>query len=92
MALCLCFRLRSRQRLPIKMTYNINNRTGHKSLTKLFYENGSIYVLKPEILIKLNNRLGGNISTYMMESWQRADIDDVETLDWCKFCYQKYLN
>ena len=63
------------------ITYDFNKRCSHRNLKKLYYENGSIYIFKPEILRKFNNRLGGIKSVYFMESWQRADIDDNETFE-----------
>ena len=71
------------------LTYDLNSRCGHRYLKKLYYENGSIYVFKPEILKQYINRLGGNKSIYLMESWQRADIDDYETFDWCLWIFKR---
>ena len=44
-----------------------------------------------EILRKENNRLGGKVAVYVMESWQRADIDNYDDFEWCQWLYQKYL-
>ena len=74
--------------LPI--TYDIENRCDHRQLKNLYYENGSIYVFKPQILEKKKNRLGGKISVYLMDSWQRADIDDQDSLDYCLLQFKKY--
>jgi len=71
------------------LTYDLNARCGHRHLKKLYYENGSIYVFKPESLKRYKNRLGGKKSIYIMESWQRADIDDYETLDWCLWIFKR---
>jgi N-acylneuraminate cytidylyltransferase len=71
------------------LTYDLNYRCGHRLLKKLYYENGSIYVFKPEILRRYNNRLGGKKAVYLMESWQRADIDDYETFDWCLWVFRR---
>ena len=71
------------------LTYDINSRCGHRYLKRLYYENGSIYVFKPEILRQYKNRLGGKKSIYLMEPWQRADIDDYETLDWCLWIFKR---
>jgi N-acylneuraminate cytidylyltransferase len=54
-----------------------------------FIENGSIYVFKPEILIKNNNRLGGNIGCYPMEDWQLFEIDISEDLGICECFYTR---
>ena len=73
------------------ITFDYRNRKRRQELEKIYYENGSIYLTKPEILRKCKNRLGGRISTYLMESWQRADIDDYDSLMWCEWLYRKYL-
>ncbi|MCK5579899.1 MAG: acylneuraminate cytidylyltransferase family protein [Candidatus Omnitrophica bacterium] len=72
-------------------TFDFHNRRGHQDLEPIYYENGSIYVFKPEILRKENNRLGGKVAVYVMESWQRADIDNYDDFEWCQWLYQKYL-
>ena len=74
--------------LPI--TYDMTNRCDHRNLKSIYYENGSIYIFKPEILKKYNNRLGGKISAYIMESWQKADIDDQDSFDYCLLQFKKY--
>ena len=71
------------------LTYDLNDRCGHRYLKRLYCENGSIYVLKPDILKRYKNRLGGKKSIYLMESWQRADIDDYETFDWCLWIFKR---
>lgn len=71
------------------LTYDLNNRCDHRSLKKLYYENGSIYIFKPDILRRYNNRLGGKLSSYYMESWQRADIDNVEDYEWCLWNFKR---
>jgi len=74
------------------LTFDLENRCGHRYLKRLYYENGSIYVFRPEVLEKYNNRLGGKISVYLMESWQRSDIDDWETFDWCQWLFKKHFS
>jgi len=76
----------------ISTTFNYKDRRRRQELNPVYYENGSIYVFKPEILVKNKNRLGGKVSAYIMESWQRADIDDYESLEWCEWLYRKYLS
>ena len=45
-----------------------------------YVENGGIYIFKPEIILKNNNRFGGNIGTYITNFWQSFEIDSRE--DW----------
>ena len=64
--------------------YNYLNRGLSQQRTPQYVENGSIYVFKPEILTKQNNRLGGKITFYEMEFWQTLKIDrpdDIEIVE-----------
>lgn len=72
------------------VTFDYKNRRRHQELEKIYYENGSIYVFKPKILQKYKNRLGGKITEYIMQPWQRADIDDYLSFEWCQWLYYKY--
>ena len=45
---------------------------------KQYQENGSIYITKPDILIKKRNRLGKKISIFEMSFWNSIDIDNIE--------------
>jgi len=44
-------------------------------------ENGSIYVFKPWVLRKFNNRLGGKITYYEMSPLESFQIDELEDLE-----------
>ena len=70
----------------------MDNRIGHKYLKKLYYENGSIYIFKPEIIRKYMNRIGGVKSIYFMEPWQRADIDTYAEYDLCLLNFNRYFS
>lgn len=72
-------------------TFDYRDRKRHQDLDAIYYENGSIYIFKPEILEKYNNRLGGKISVYLMQPWQRADIDDYAGFRWCEWLYRERL-
>ena len=43
-------------------------------------ENGSFYITNKKILKKENNRLGGKISTYVMDSLSLFEIDTEEDI------------
>ena len=74
------------------LTYDFNHRCDHRHLKRLYYENGSIFIFKPEILRRYKNRLGGKKSIYLMESWQRADIDDYDIFDWCLWLFKRNIS
>ena len=73
------------------VNYNPNNRMRRQDRKPQFVENGSIYMFKPEILHKFNNRIGGKMIMYDMELWQTWEIDTYEEIDLLEFYYKKYL-
>jgi N-acylneuraminate cytidylyltransferase len=70
------------------LNYDYKNRKRRQDFGEQFVENGSIYIFKPEVLFKYNNRLGGKIVISEMESWKSFEIDDLEDLDFCQKLYQ----
>ena len=73
------------------LNYNYKKRPRRQDFTKQFVENGSIYVLKPKILRKLNNRLGGKIEISLMENWKSFDIDTLDDFKLCETLMKRYL-
>lgn len=69
----------------VSWSYDYKNRKRRQDVEPTFLENGSIYVFKPEILRKYQNRLGGEISVWEMDSWKAFQIDKPEDLDICSF-------
>ena len=68
---------------PQSLTYDYKNRQRRQDIAVDVIENGSIYIFKPQILRQHNNRLGGKISVYMMNSLDSFQIDteqDFETI------------
>ena len=57
--------------------YNFNRRPRSQE-SESFQESGAIYITKPKILIKKNNRLGGKITAYCLNFWRSIDIDHIE--------------
>ena len=53
-------------------------------------ENGSIYVFKPEVLLKNNNRLGGNFDYFLMDNWKVYEIDEKKDLEIVNYFIKKY--
>tara|TARA_B100001123_G_C15339216_1_gene1034073 strand:+ start:3627 stop:4355 length:729 start_codon:yes stop_codon:yes gene_type:complete len=56
-------------------SYNYKNRIRRQDSGKHVFENGSIYITKKNLFKKFRNRLGGKISTYIMDSWSLFEID-----------------
>ena len=67
------------------INHDYNNRKMKQQLEKEYRENGSIYVFKPDILFKYNNRLGGKISIYEMDVWKSSQIDYYEDVPLTEF-------
>ena len=74
------------------LNFDYLQRKRRQDLQPLYYENGSIYVFKPDILKKYRNRLGGKISIYYMEPWQMVDINDNADLEWAEWLFIKHLS
>jgi len=82
------------QKINKKLTslnYNYKKRARRQDFSKQFVENGSIYVFKPKILRKLNNRLGGKIEVSLMENWKSFDIDTLDDFILCETLMKRYL-
>ena len=62
------------------VNYNYHDRKREQDMGVQYRENGSIYVLKPEILRKHNNRLGGKIAVYEMDMFHSVQIDEPEDI------------
>ena len=74
------------------LNFDFLQRKRRQDMKPLYYENGSIYVFKPDILKKYRNRLGGKISIYYMDPWQMVDINDNDDLEWAEWLFIKHLN
>ena len=70
------------------LNYDYKNRGRRQEFKGQFVENGSIYVFKPEILLEYNNRLGGKIVVSEMEFWKSFEVDDLESLEFCKDIFE----
>lgn len=67
------------------VTYDPTQRQRRQDFAETIWEeNGSIYIFKPKILKKYNNRLGGKIAVYPMDrldSFQVDEPDDIELIE-----------
>ncbi len=57
------------------VNYDYNKRQRRQDLEPEYVENGSIYIFKPWVLKKNNNRLGGKVSLYLMSDESSYEID-----------------
>ena len=72
------------------VNYDWNNRKRRQERSKSIIENGSIYVFKPEVLLKNNNRLGGNFDYFLMDNWKVYEIDEKKDLEIINYFIKKY--
>ena len=73
------------------ITFDPLNRGRRQNREPVYLENGSIYVLHPQILRGHNNRLGGKISMFEMPFWKSYEIDTFEDIEICKYYFKKKL-
>jgi N-acylneuraminate cytidylyltransferase len=67
------------------VSYDWRHRRREQDMAPQLRENGSIYVLRPEILRRTGNRLGGKVVVYEMDWWSSFQLDEPEhaqLLDW----------
>ena len=75
----------------LAVNYNPQNRMRRQDRKPQFVENGSIYMFKPDILYKFNNRIGGKMLLFQMEFWQTWEIDTYDEIDLLTFYFKKHL-
>ena len=73
------------------LNYDYRNRQRRQDVKKQYVENGSIYVFKPEILMREGNRLGGRIGISIMDPWKVHEIDTMDNVELCEFYLKKKI-
>jgi CMP-N,N'-diacetyllegionaminic acid synthase len=73
-----CFIWRASREGYVSTNYDYRRRPRRQDLGEQFLENGSIYLFRPEVLRRNNNRLGGKISVFEMAAWKSVQLDDIE--------------
>ena len=64
------------------ITYDPSQRQRRQDFVETIWEeNGSIYIFKPKVLKKHNNRLGGKIAVYPMDSLDSFQVDEPHDLE-----------
>ena len=71
------------------LNFNYKKRLMRQDRPANYIENGSIYIFKPELIRKCNNRIGGKISTFEMDFWQTWEIDTKYEIDLIEFFLAK---
>jgi CMP-N,N'-diacetyllegionaminic acid synthase len=71
--------------------YDYRQRPRRQDRSSEYTENGSIYVFKPWVIAKLNNRLGGKIALHVMDKVSALDIDTPEDLERCECLMSRLL-
>ena len=61
-------------------TYDYRNRSRRQDAPEDFVEIGAIFIFKPWVLRKLNNRLGGKITMYPISASEAFDVDEPDDL------------
>jgi N-acylneuraminate cytidylyltransferase len=67
------------------LTHDFQRRCREQEMGKQYYENGSLYVFRPVLLRRTDNRLGGRMVVHEMDFWTSFQLDsedDVVLLDW----------
>jgi CMP-N,N'-diacetyllegionaminic acid synthase len=66
---------------PESINYNYKNRKPRQQIETKYLENGSFYIFKPYLLKDKNNRLGGEISLFVMDKHKMFQIDNYEDIE-----------
>ena len=72
------------------INYDYNNRRRRQDIEIKYLENGSFYIVSPEILVKNNNRLGGVVGFYEQEKYKMNQIDNIEDIALCEAILNGY--
>jgi 3-deoxy-alpha-D-manno-octulosonate 8-oxidase len=67
------------------VTYNYRNRGRRQDREAFLFENGSIYIFRPDLLRRENNRLGGKIVYSLMEQWTAFELDAPDEIPVCEY-------
>lgn len=73
------------------LSYDYLNRGRRQDREPVYLENGSIYILKKELLKSTNNRLGGKIGMYEMPYAHSFEIDSESELGICEYFLNKII-
>ena len=69
------------QNIPYSVNYDYLDRKRRQNIQKTYLENGTFYLFKPELLNDNDNRLGGDISLFVMDRYKMFQIDNFEDIE-----------
>jgi N-acylneuraminate cytidylyltransferase len=75
---------------PESVNYDYQSRKLRQKLEKRYLENGSFYIISPEILRLKGNRLGGQIGLFVMERYKMFQIDNPQDVILCESILRGY--
>ena len=73
------------------VNFNHKKRLRRQISQKQFIENGSFYIIKPDILKKYHSPLAGKISISIMQFWKSFEIDDYDDIEFSEIIMKHYL-
>jgi N-acylneuraminate cytidylyltransferase len=80
---------KNKKLLPIN--YNFRKKVPRQQRQPEIVENGAVYIFKPKIIKKYNNRFGGKIGYSLMKIWQSFEIDNLDDWKFVSLIFRKYL-
>ena len=72
------------------VNYDFNDRKRRQDIEVKYLENGSFYLISPELLIANNNRLAGKVGLYEQDKYKMYQIDNVEDVELCEAILNGY--
>lgn len=73
------------------INYDYRQRPRRQDMNPQYVETGSIYIFKPWVIKKLNNRLGGKISLFIMNEDTQWEIDSLTDLEYVESLLKKKI-
>jgi len=75
----------------VSINYDYENQGPRQMREPDYVENGAIYMFRPEIILKYNNRFGGKIGIYPNNFWQSFEIDEPDDWKFVELIFNNYL-
>ncbi len=72
------------------INYDFKDRKRRQDIQVKYLENGSFYLISPELLIANNNRLAGKIGFYEQDKYKMYQIDNAEDVKLCEAILNGY--